>query len=769
MTAAEKHQKIKEIFQSAIDLPREEREAYVKEHAEGDQEIVDEVLSLLANHSEDTILSNESTLGATRAAATKKRIGPRAHDTLLSKKSTVWLERLFGTRQRLGVTLIISFVLLVILGLWSHNQVKDSLEEIRIEEMRTIVDADVRAIESWIDDYKSSVSSWSSTPEMQDEITEILSYGNCLRCIEELQFSPWQDTLTGILRNYLVNSRSAGYDIFDPDGYQVASTTRGVIGHRLNMVKFRDLVDYESNESVFHPPFSESEFQYDSERITSQYERPIVWAGNPIYNDSIGLVGYFGIGRYADEGFSDVVSYISPGETGETYAFNAEGLMLTNSRFMDQLMEIGFVEPSENPSSVLAVSLHDPGVNLIEGEEPKEQISTRAFIRPVALAINSQQDASIPSAGIIIEPFLDYRGVEVIGAYYWFPEYGFGIVTQRDYKEAFAPLKYIDYTFLVLIILLAAVIAYSLYSSIKFLGLKRRVGEAVQLGQYTVERKIGEGGIGQVYLANHALLKRPTAIKVLKEEYVSDEVIERFEREVQLASRLTHPNTIEIYDYGRTDEGVFYYAMELLNGFTLAQVVQMQGEVPIGRVIHIMKQATASLAEAHSIGLIHRDIKPQNIMLVQRGGVHDVVKVLDFGLVKDLTEDEANQTRTTQLTGTPLYMAPERIKSPTKSDLRSDLYALGAVAYYLLAGESLFKFSTEIDIIYQVVNTDPEPLHKVNKKIPKDISTFIQSILAKDPKERPQTAKEMLQKWNELSAKHPWTEEDAEKWWARFN
>lgn len=181
-------------------------------------------------------------------------------------------------------------------------------------------------------------------------------------------------------------------------------------------------------------------------------------------------------------------------------------------------------------------------------------------------------------------------------------------------------------------------------------------------------------------------------------DLVSNEVIERFEREVQLASRLTHPNTIEIYDFGRTEEGVFYYAMEVLNGFTLAQLVQMQGEIPVGRVLHILKQATASIAEAHSIGLIHRDIKPQNIMLVQRGGEHDVVKVLDFGLVKDLTDEEALNNAEVELrahsTDFPESrgMATTVVEFHPTGETEGLVYWVGDIRlYHLRDGKILFK------------------------------------------------------------------------------
>ena len=197
------------------------------------------------------------------------------------------------------------------------------------------------------------------------------------------------------------------------------------------------------------------------------------------------------------------------------------------------------------------------------------------------------------------------------------------------------------------------------------------------MGQYTLLEKIGEGGMGAVYRANHAMLRRPTAVKLLPPERAGAERVQRFEREVQLTSQLTHPNTISIFDYGRTPDGVFYYAMEYLEGVTLEQLVSIDGPQPAGRVIHVMRQVAASLSEAHGIGLVHRDIKPSNVILVaERGGAHDVAKVVDFGLVKEMEED-AGLTREGRLAGTPHYLAPEVITSSRDVVPQSDLYALG--------------------------------------------------------------------------------------------
>src|SRR3954447_9058721 len=209
------------------------------------------------------------------------------------------------------------------------------------------------------------------------------------------------------------------------------------------------------------------------------------------------------------------------------------------------------------------------------------------------------------------------------------------------------------------VIITCTVISWVIY------GLRVEVREARRLGQYVLEQKIGEGGMGEVYRARHGMMRRPSALKLMRADNAASSLV-RFEREVQLTSRLTHPNTITIFDYGRTHDGVFYYAMELLDGATLQRIVELDGAQAPGRVVRILTMACGALAEAHAIGLIHRDIKPANIMLCMQGGERDVVKLLDFGLVKELAVDEgeAKLTGASTITGTPQYMAPESILTP---------------------------------------------------------------------------------------------------------
>jgi len=297
-------------------------------------------------------------------------------------------------------------------------------------------------------------------------------------------------------------------------------------------------------------------------------------------------------------------------------------------------------------------------------------------------------------------------------------------------------------------------------------GLRRDVREARKLGQYTLEEKLGEGGMGVVYRASHAMLRRPTAIKLLPVGKAGEQSIARFEREVQLTASLTHPNTVTIFDFGRTPEGVFYYAMELLDGAALDVLVELDGAQPPERVLHVLDGVAGALVEAHEIGLIHRDIKPANIILCKQGGLFDVPKVVDFGLVKDLGAGGVSLTATATLTGTPLYMAPEAITAANDIDARSDLYALGAVGYFVITGTHVFPGRNPIEVCGHHLHTKPEPPStRLGRDLPADLESLLLDCLEKDTSRRPQTAAELQQRVRECRAFGAWDRERARHWW----
>ncbi len=317
----------------------------------------------------------------------------------------------------------------------------------------------------------------------------------------------------------------------------------------------------------------------------------------------------------------------------------------------------------------------------------------------------------------------------------------------------------------------AVSIAVATVGSRVIFGLRHEAARVRRLGQYMLEEKIGEGGMGVVYRASHAMLRRPTAIKLLPPERAGDTNLARFEREVQMTAQLSHPNTVAIYDYGRTPDGVFYYAMEFLEGVNLEELVRREGPLPAGRVISILTQVCGALAEAHGRALVHRDVKPANVILTERGGEPDVAKVVDFGLVKPFASDSAAMTMSVSsvLTGTPLYMPPEAMNAPEVADPRSDLYAVGAVGYFLLTGHPPFEGATVFEVIGHHLHTTPvPPSQRTTNPVPSDIEAVILKCLRKKPEERPATARALREALQQCTMAPRWTGDDAVAWWRAF-
>ncbi len=316
-------------------------------------------------------------------------------------------------------------------------------------------------------------------------------------------------------------------------------------------------------------------------------------------------------------------------------------------------------------------------------------------------------------------------------------------------------------TWLVLFTVASAVVSRVIY------GLQRRLREARKLGQYVLERRLGSGGMGVVYRARHSMLRRPTAVKLLPPGKTSKRALARFEREVRMTARLSHPNTVTVYDYGHTPDGQFYYAMELLDGATVDDVVAVDGAQPLSRVVHLLAAIADALTEAHGIGLIHRDIKPSNIMLCSQGGRVDTPRLLDFGLVSDVARD-GNASLDNTVVGTPLYLSPESITAPDAVDARSDLYALGAVGYFMITGKHVFDGSSTPEICCKHLDETPTPPSaRLGRPVDAELEAVVLACLAKAPADRPVSAAELGDRLRACRGIGAWTQADALAWWKR--
>ncbi|MBN9522903.1 serine/threonine protein kinase [bacterium] len=339
------------------------------------------------------------------------------------------------------------------------------------------------------------------------------------------------------------------------------------------------------------------------------------------------------------------------------------------------------------------------------------------------------------------------------------------IVWRLVHLETDPVLRYLDALVLVVIVLATTVVAWA---AGRF---GRKATEARALGSYHLLRRIGGGGMGEVYLAEHRFLKRPCAVKLIRPESAGDpRARARFEREVRMTATLSHPNTVEVYDYGRAPNGAYYYVMEYLPGLTLEDLVDRYGALPPGRVVYLLRQVCLALREAHGIGLIHRDLKPSNVIAAHRGGADDVAKLLDFGLVRHLTKPLATGLTADGLAvGTPLYMSPEQAAGDLRVDERSDIYSLGAVAYYLLTGRPPFERASATAVLAAHARDPVVPPSLVLPGIPEDLERVVLRCLAKSPADRFSDTERLERALGRCACEGDWDADHAARWWREFS
>jgi serine/threonine protein kinase len=323
------------------------------------------------------------------------------------------------------------------------------------------------------------------------------------------------------------------------------------------------------------------------------------------------------------------------------------------------------------------------------------------------------------------------------------------------------------YLFVVVMAYVGARVVYTLGSE---------VSRARELGSYRLVKRLGQGGMGEVWRAQHLLLARPAPIKLIRPSLTADgrtttleDAQRRFEQEAQVIASLRSPHTVNLFDFGISADGAFYYVMELLDGLDAETLVRRTGPVPAERAIHLIRQVCHSLSEAESYGLVHRDIKPANIFLCRYGEDHDFVKVLDFGIVKATTATETGHAVTRDMTvhGTPAYMAPEQALGSSDVDGRADIYAIGCVAYWLLTGQLVFTADTPMAFLLHHAQTPPvPPSSRTEVPIPSALDDLVLSCLAKDPAARPQTARELSRRLANVDGANAWTDDRARDWWA---
>ena len=669
-------------------------------------------------------------------------------------------------KKQIWIWPIFAVVFLSVIGFTVRRAIETTMKENLQSELQTLLNVEAAMLETWFKEKSSNAETMVNDFHVRETIYGML--GEKLPAGGSKRPSSPAD-----LHTQLQSELAPAMSSHDYVGYFVADKSKQIVSASFPaLVGQKEIAEYDGfltraleGETIVSPPFP-SVVMMKNKLGQTRMGEPTMYVCAPVRDVNFQVVAALALQIRPEREFTRILQLGRIGESGETYAFDKTGRMISNSRFDDSLILLGLLPDRENSHSILNLLVRDPQGNVAEGYRPTKRRSELPLTQMAA-------DAIAGNSGVDVNGYRDYRGVPVVGAWTWLSKYEIGLTTEVDLAEAFRPLTILQRTFWALLALLIlssiAIFVFTVIVAKLQLDARRAAVEAQQLGQYTLETKLGSGAMGTVYKAHHGMLRRATAVKMLDVDKVNDASIERFEREVQMTCQLNHPNTVAIYDYGRTPEDVFYYAMEFLDGIDLQTLCDTYGPQPEQRVIHILLQVCGSLYEAHSMGLVHRDIKPANIMLNRRGCEPDVVKVLDFGLVKAIDEQkQSSLTAATALTGTPLYMSPEAIQTPASIDTRSDLYAVGAVGYFLVTGRPVFEAESIVELYQQHVKQPPvPPSERLGKEVSREFENALMACLDKSRARRPQTARDLAQLLRQCPTAGNWTAEEADAWWGR--
>jgi len=643
-------------------------------------------------------------------------------------------------------------------GLWVRARVDETTRAEIAARMQTVLHANINALRLWFTEREYDARSLALDLRIQAAITELgaLAKERDTAALA-LADSAAARTLRLHLQPLLEAQDYLDYVVVSPDKRILAATQQRMVGQETPRVYDLFLNKALDGQLAASRPFARQA------NPNQRAEGPTMFVAAPVKTTNDAIIAVLCLRMKPEKEFTSIFSVARMGQTGESYAFDRSGLMLTATRFDPELKTLGLIPPGRENTAILNLKLLDPEEELRPGQPPAKPRNQLRLTRMAASATMGNNDFDV-------QGYRNYRGMKVVGAWAWLHDYGMGVATEESVAEAFRTLYVLRQAFLVLFALLlasgGAIFGFTVLVERLQVSARKSALAARRLGQYVLVQEIGRGANGMVYRARHSLLRRPVAIKLLSPDMTNEANAARFEHEVQMTSQLTHPNTVAIYDYGHTPEGLFYFAMEYLGGIDLDQLVRQFGAQPEGRVIHIVRQVCGSLAEAHRIGLIHRDIKPANIVLTQRGGVCDLVKVLDFGLAKAVNVESADGAAADAVVGTPHFMSPEAVERPESVDSRSDLYSLGAVGYWLVTGKTLFDHDTVEGLLRrQVKQKPPHPSERVSHPVSSDLAELIMQCLAKSPEQRPASAEVLDQALAGCAFAGAWTSLDAEQWW----
>ncbi len=745
----DEYARIREVFEQVFDLPLEAQQTRIEQLCQDDFILANNVRELLSFHdpvaAESEALAVEGRSLEVGGDDGTGRFRPPLQGNLVAHLRNKFSQfRLFWNSHSLwtrALSLVLLFCLFInLIGSITLSEVHRNVIRARGAELEQLTSLVATTMRLWTAMHVSRVELVARGREAR-RILFAIDESARLEETEVQELGDESDSdLSVVLHNGL--GESVDFILWAANGQILVSSYEDPeLAMKWSSLYSNDLVKVFNGNSVLHLPRSSDLHVTGTEVFPASEQMKLAWIIVPVFDKNGRVRVALGVSKSAlTSQFTELNREFDFGKSGEVISFDQLGVALSQHRITDNKLKCFDI------GSRLQAKRADELTRPVDAQAPVElrgnsidSESQMPLLVPVSKAVNGGD-------GTELNPFVDFQGTECIAAYRWIADLDFGVLAKLDYEEAIRPcclfhrLLVTSYFASGCCFCAMIVSAYVPPRAPKF---RFSVGDIV--GSYQLQEQIGCGGMGAVFKAKHLLLERFAAIKVLTSESHDQQSRKRFDREVRVLARLCSPHTVSIFDCGYTDAGEPYFAMELLSGITLDKLVEAEGPQPVKRVLRLIAQAAEAIAEAHFMGLVHRDIKPQNLMLTQERHGTDWLVVFDFGLAKAKTGD-AGLYNTDQRVwvGTPLYMAPERIRSPYLAEPASDLFSLGAVAYFLLAGREPFLGENSSSVFEKVLAGDYPPIKELRgSDVPEAVERLVFKCMDVDPLRRPQSADQL--------------------------
>ncbi len=818
-----RYERIRELFLAAEELPPGEQESFLRQQAGGDVELFAEVASLLAEHdsaaaqaegqcavsasipspitpedlsadlssialesSEDageresdlpplkpsdankTHRGDTSSGGTNRAMVTQQgalrtHAAPRYDATPKPQKPlatmAIWAEHARKNRRRNSGWLWLAALLpTALVGWWTYDRVGKAMESSIVMKLEGAAENTALATDRFLTDQALLAQSWARQLHLRIAVEELVQFAASDASIEELQKAPEIAKIQRQLKE-MSGNENIRFIVWNSSYRVIASWLKDgeSVGNPVDPKNAGDLARVMVGETVLFGPVR---IQEEVEELSTGEREPVIALIVPVENREGKIIASMLVRSKASfEQLNHIFADFSIASGMDAYAINSDGIMVTESPHAVALATRNQLDRS--PYEIATeLRVCDPGF-LIDGSN---RDSVRRNIRPVTVAaagaISNHPD-------VLTDSYPNYAGTQVVGAWRWLDRWQIGIIIEEEAANAFAPARMVRFSFLLLGSLLSIT---AFLAAAKIARTSTREQAAVHpLSRYEVMGELGSGGMGVVFRGRHRQLGRDVALKVLRSDRHAREDKLRFEREAKLAASLKNPHSVMIYDYGHGEQGESFCVMQFLEGLTLHEVVTRSGFQSVGRTLSVLRQICDAISEAHSLELMHRDIKPRNIMLSLDPSVGDWAVVFDYGLAKPLDpEASVYQTTETIWAGTPMYMAPERFRQPSLNDPRSDLYSIGCIGYFLLTGRPPFIESDPESLFALILSEHPIgiEIHR-GGEIEKEISELIFRCMAKSMEARFESVADLGREIDLLRTRHPWTTDQAKVWWSQ--